>query len=72
MLKLFIIICLMALIFSTSHANAANLITNGSFESPVLSNGQIVNVGSGGTFITSWAVVGNDVSVIQTNYAEAR
>jgi hypothetical protein len=42
----------------------ANLITNGSFETPVVPAGSFTNFGSGSSLITGWTVVGPGASVI--------
>lgn len=48
-------------------AARANLIVNGSFESPPLTPGTFQLFGPGSTGITGWTVVGPDVSLIDTD-----
>lgn len=47
----------------------ANLITNGSFETPVVPAGGFTNFNTGSTAITGWTVVGPQVSVVSGTYA---
>lgn len=56
-----------ALSFLASAARA-NLVTNGSFETPVAPVGGFLNFTSGSTAITGWTVVGPEASVVNTNY----
>ena len=46
----------------------ADLITNGSFETPLVPVGGFTNFGSGSTLITGWTVVGPQASIVSTNY----
>ena len=46
----------------------ANLITNGSFETPVVPVGGFTNFFAGSPAITGWTVVGPEVSVINGNF----
>ena len=64
-----------ALACTTTNVCAANIILNGSFEDPVLTPGEALDVngpGNGGTGagIPDWTVVGNQINVIQTLYSE--
>lgn len=47
----------------------ANLITNGSFEAPLVPAGGFTNFLSGSTAITGWAVVGPEASIVNGTYA---
>jgi hypothetical protein len=49
----------------------ANLITNGSFETPVVPNGGFTNFPGGSTAITGWTVVGVDSAVTSTNFVQS-
>jgi len=66
------IFCLLilALLIGAVGKARASLITNGSFESPALPSGGLLNVAGGGTAITGWTVQGSDVNLLQTNYSE--
>ncbi len=46
----------------------ANLITNGSFETPLVPAGGFTNFASGSTLITGWTVVGPQASIVSTSY----
>lgn len=46
----------------------ANLLTNGSFETPVVPAGGFANFNSGSTGITGWTVTGPQVSVVSKTY----
>jgi hypothetical protein len=46
----------------------ANLITNGSFETPVVPVGGFTNFGSGSNGITGWTVVGPQASIVSKNF----
>lgn len=46
----------------------ANLITNGSFETPTVPVGGFTNFGSGSTGITGWTVTGPEVSIVSGSY----
>jgi hypothetical protein len=48
-----------------------SLITNGSFESPVVSVGTFVNFGGGSGAITGWTVVGVDAAVTSTAFVQS-
>ncbi|MGH9377982.1 MAG: DUF642 domain-containing protein [Terriglobia bacterium] len=61
----FIILSLLAL---PAHAN---LITNGSFETPTVAAGGFTNFLSGSTGITGWTVTGPEVSIVSTSYTSA-
>lgn len=51
-------------------ANArANLVTNGSFETPIVPVGGFANFFTGSTAITGWTVVGPEVSVVSGAYS---
>ncbi|MGH9469780.1 MAG: DUF642 domain-containing protein [Terriglobia bacterium] len=47
----------------------ANLISNGSFETPVVPVGAFTNFNSGSTGITGWTVVGPQASIVSHTYA---
>jgi hypothetical protein len=47
----------------------ADLVTNGSFETPIVPVGGFTNFLSGSAGITGWTVVGPEVSIVSTNYA---
>lgn len=47
----------------------ANLLTNGSFETPVVPVGGFFNFNSGSTAITGWTVVGPQASIVNKSYA---
>lgn len=49
----------------------ANLITNGSFETPTVPVGGFTNYGSGSTLISGWTVVGNQVSVVSGSFSQS-
>jgi hypothetical protein len=49
-------------------AEASTLITNGSFESPVVPVGGFTNFASGSTGITGWTVVGPEASVVSGTF----
>jgi len=59
-------ICATMLIFATRMEAA--VITNGSFEDPVVPVASYTNFTTGSTAITGWTVVGVDVSVVNTNF----
>lgn len=61
-------IALIALCVSAATAKA-NLITNGSFEAPLVPVGGFLNYGTGSTLITGWTVVGAEASIVSTKYA---
>jgi hypothetical protein len=46
----------------------ADLVTNGSFETPVVAVGGFANFGSGSTAITGWTVVGPQASPVSGSY----
>jgi MYXO-CTERM domain-containing protein len=48
----------------------ADLITNGSFESPTVPVGGFTNFGTGSTGITGWTVVGPEVSVVSGSFTQ--
>ena len=54
----------------SGHAQA-NLIVNGSFESPAVPNGSYINYAAGSTQITGWTVVGVDSSVVNKNFTQS-
>ena len=49
----------------------ANLITNGSFEIPLVPVGSFTNFASGSTGITGWTVVGPQASVVSTAFTQS-
>jgi hypothetical protein len=53
----------------SSHPLRADLIMNGSFETPTVPVGGFLNFFSGSTSITGWTVVGPEVSIVSKNYA---
>ena len=57
-------------IFCASASASANLITNGSFESPVVPIGSFTNFSPGSNLLTGWAVVDNSVSVVSGDFAQ--
>ncbi|MCE9559100.1 MAG: DUF642 domain-containing protein [Armatimonadetes bacterium] len=58
------------LLASVAGIASANLLVNGGFESPVLGNGGFASYGGGSGAITGWQVVGDQVLLLDTNYAE--
>jgi hypothetical protein len=54
-----------ALMCTTAHAN---LIANGSFETPSVPTGGFINFGTGSTSITGWTVVGPQASIVSGSY----
>lgn len=48
----------------------ANLIVNGSFETPVVPVGSFTNFGSGSTGITGWTVVGPEASIVSGTFSQ--
>jgi hypothetical protein len=57
----------LAIAFLCSAAHA-NLITNGSFETPLIPTGGFTNFGTGSTSITGWTVVGPQASIVSGSY----
>lgn len=53
---------------SVNASGATNLLTNGSFEAPVVPVGGFTNFNTGSTAITGWTVVGPQVSVVSGSY----
>jgi hypothetical protein len=49
----------------------ANLIVNGSFETPTVPNGSYINYPGTSTAITGWTVVGVDSAVTSTNFTQS-
>jgi hypothetical protein len=62
--KLSWLICILSCVVSAQ----ANLITNGSFETPVVPTGFFTNFFSGSTGITGWTVVGREASIVSNTY----
>lgn len=62
-------VCLLWATFFTNHTSA-QLIVNGSFETPLVPNGSFTNYPGGSILITGWTVVGNDVSVGSTTFTQ--
>lgn len=60
--------CLAAILATPA---AANLIVNGSFETPVVPNAGFTNFPAGSTAITGWTVVGVDSAVINKNFTQS-
>ncbi len=56
-------------IFFSGYPLRADLIANGSFETPVVPAGGFLNFFSGSTLITGWTVVGLEVSIVSESYA---
>lgn len=54
---------------AATQANA-NLLLNAGFEAPVAPTGSFVSFNNGSTSITNWTVVGNEVSLINTNFSQ--
>lgn len=48
----------------------ANLVTNGSFETPSVPAGSFTNFNSGSTAITGWTVVGSQVSIVSGTFSQ--
>jgi hypothetical protein len=48
----------------------ANLLTNGSFESPVVTGGTFSNFNSGSVLITGWTVTGPQVSIVSGTFVQ--
>ena len=48
----------------------ANLIVNGSFETPVVPVGSFTNFGSGSTGITGWTVIGPEASIVSGTFSQ--
>jgi hypothetical protein len=63
-----IIFAVLMLVFAASAARA-DIVANGSFETPLAPNGFFTNFFSGSTGITGWTVVGPEASIVSTNYA---
>lgn len=62
------VIAALAAFMLMSSPALANLITNGSFETPVVPVGGFNNFNSGSTGITGWVVVGPQVSIVGGSY----
>lgn len=58
-----------AVLMLMGSAAYANLITNGSFEAPLVPVGGFNNFNSGSTGITGWTVVGPQVSIVSGSYS---
>jgi hypothetical protein len=72
-LQLLVLLAIPALILAMNSSASANLIVNGSFESPVITAGQTNSYNSGSSSITGWSVVGNqtaNVLLVSTTYSE--
>lgn len=54
--------------FAGTTARAANLISNGGFETPIVPVGGFTNFLTGSTAITGWTVVGPEASIVNTNF----
>jgi hypothetical protein len=63
-----VVACVVAL---TATPVVANLIVNGSFETPTVPNGAYINYPGGSTAITGWTVVGVDSAVTSTNFTQS-
>ena len=58
-----------AIVLAAAGDARANLITNGSFEAPIVPVGFFTNFLSGSTLIPGWTVTGPEVSIVNTTYA---
>ena len=67
-MRLEALVAFLSLIASSA---SANLITNGSFETPVVPNGGFTNFPAGSNAITGWTVVGVDSAVTNTNFTQS-
>jgi hypothetical protein len=67
-ISLSVMVFLAMAVFTVGEAHA-NLITNGSFETPVVPVGGFTNFLGGSTGITGWTVVGPEASIVSTAYA---
>jgi hypothetical protein len=64
------VVCAAALgLLSTATALGANLLTDGSFESPIVPMGAFSNFGTGATF-GGWTAVGPQVSIVSGSFAQ--
>src|SRR5690349_6490700 len=61
---------LLALLIATAQPASANLLLNGSFESPVLAPGDAATFSGGSSAIPGWTVLGNDIALVETTYSE--
>lgn len=50
---------------------SANLIINGSFESPIVPSGSFTNYSGGSTAINGWKVVGADSAIVNTTFTQS-
>ncbi len=63
---------LLTILFMFAAADVrANLITNGSFETPTVPVGGFTNYGTGSSLISGWTVVGNQVSVVSGSFSQS-
>jgi hypothetical protein len=69
-MKVLVFAIAMGLIVSVSPAPAANAITNGSFETPLVPPGSFTDFASGSSLITGWTVVGPEVAVVSGSFAQ--
>lgn len=62
-----------ALLWTVAAASpaVANLITNGSFETPLVPSASYTNFPGGSNLITGWTVVGVDTSIANTNFVQS-
>jgi len=63
--KTLIAVCALSMVAGVARGN---LITNGSFETPVVPVGGFTNYLSGSTLITGWTVVGPEASIVNGSY----
>lgn len=63
-----VVACSAAILALLSTPARANLLTNGSFETPVVPAGGFTNFTTGSTGITGWTAVGPEVSVVSGTY----
>jgi Protein of unknown function (DUF642)/PEP-CTERM motif len=56
-------------VFSSTNALAANLVTDGSFESPAVPPGSFMNFATGATF-GGWTVVGPQASIVSGSFTQ--
>jgi hypothetical protein len=67
--QLFVVAGLL-LVLGLIPSQAANLIVNGSFETPVVTVGGFTNFASGSTLITGWTVFGPEVSIVSGTFSQ--
>jgi len=60
-----------ATLLAAADSTRADLIVNGSFESPVVPVGSFTDFAAGSTAITGWTVVGVDAAVVNTSFMQS-